>query len=222
MTVMDKNISNKQDTMKDSNQTTDTNWSDNSDKKENTDENGNVIENVTDAPDNEEDNKKDDAVAVEDLTVEQWLEKLSVAETLAADRLEGQQRALADFQNFKRRKSQEMQLAHQNAAAELLSQFFPIVDDLQLALESLPTAEDGAKWSEGFNMIHRKILSVFEKEKVVTITAKPGEPFDPHIHEAIMQEAHDDYASDVIVAMVRPGYLLGERVLRPAQVRVAE
>ena len=71
-------------------------------------------------------------------------------------------------------------------------------------------------------MIHRKILSVFEKEKVVTITAKPGEPFDPHIHEAIMQEAHDDYASDVIVAMVRPGYLLGERVLRPAQVRVAE
>ena len=115
-----------------------------------------------------------------------------------------------------------MQLAHQNAAAELLSQFFTIVDDLQLALESLPTAGDGAKWSEGFNMIHRKILSVFEKEKVVTITAKPGEPFDPHIHEAIMQEAHDDYASDVIVAMVRPGYLLGERVLRPAQVRVAE
>ncbi|SVD01663.1 uncharacterized protein METZ01_LOCUS354517, partial [marine metagenome] len=68
--------------MKDSNQTTDANWSDNSDKKENADENGNVMENVTDAPDNEEDSKKDDTVAVEDLTIEQWLEKLSVAETL--------------------------------------------------------------------------------------------------------------------------------------------
>ena len=208
--------------MKDSNQNTDTNLSNNSNQKENVDQNDNAMENITDTTDNEEYNKKDDDIALEDLTIEQWLEKLSTAETLAADRLEGQQRALADFQNFKRRKSQEMQLAHQNAAAELLSQFFTIVDDLQLALESLPTAGDGAKWSEGFNMIHRKILSVFEKEKVVTITAKPGEPFDPHIHEAIMQEAHDDYASDVIVAMVRPGYLLGERVLRPAQVRVAE
>ena len=59
--------------MKDSNQTTDTNWSNNSDKKENVDENGNVMENVTEAPDNEEDNIKDDAVAVEDLTVEQCL-----------------------------------------------------------------------------------------------------------------------------------------------------
>ena len=59
-------------------------------------------------------------------------------------------------------------------------------------------------------------------EKVVTIEAKSGEQFDPHIHEAIVQEAHDDYDSDVIIAMVRPGYLLGERILRPAQVRVAE
>ena len=208
--------------MKDSNQNTDTNLSNNSNQKENVDQNDNAMENITDTTDNEEYNKKDDAIALEDLTIEQWLEKLSTAETLAADRLEGQQRALADFQNFKRRKSQEMQLAHQDAAAELLSQFFPIVDDLQLALESLPATGDGAKWSEGFNMIHRKILSLFEKEKVVTIKAKPGEPFDPHIHEAIMQEAHDDYASDVIIAMVRPGYLLGERILRPAQVRVAE
>ena len=208
--------------MKDLNQNTDTDCSNNSDKKDNLDQNGNVTDNMMDAADNKENNKKDDDIAVEDLTIEQWLEKLSVAETLAADRLEGQQRALADFQNFKRRKSQEMQLAHQNAAAELLSQFFPIVDDLQLALESLPATGDGAKWSEGFNMIHRKILSVFEMEKVVTIEAKPGEQFDPHIHEAIVQEAHDDYDSDVIIAMVRPGYLLGERILRPAQVRVAE
>ena len=57
---------------------------------------------------------------------------------------------------------------------------------------------------------------------MLLIKAEPGDSFDPHIHEAIIQEAHDDYNSDVIISMVRPGYLLGERVLRPAQVRVAE
>jgi len=208
--------------MKDINQTTGTDSEENSGNKENTNGNGYAMEETADSIVDNEADQKDNDITLEDLTTEQWLEKLAVAETLAAERLDGQQRALADFQNFKRRKSQEIQLAHQNAAAELLSQFFPIVDDLHLALESLPTTGDGVIWSEGFSMIHRKILSVFEREKVVTIEAEPGESFDPHIHEAIIQETHDDYDSDVIIFMVRPGYLLGERVLRPAQVRVAK
>ena len=208
--------------MKDVNQNTGNDSEENSGNNENTSGQDSIMEETDDSIGDNEGDHTDIDIALEDLTTEQWLEKLAAAETLAAERLEGQQRALADFQNFKRRKSQEIQLVHQNAAAELLSQFFPIVDDLHLALKSLPTTGGSATWSEGFNMIHRKILSVFEREKVSLIEAEPGEPFDPHIHEAIVQEAHDDYDSDVVISMVRPGYLLGERVLRPAQVRVAE
>ena len=208
--------------MKDVNQNTGNDSEENSGNNESTNGNGYIVKETADAIGEKEGDQTDIDINLEDLTTEHWIEKLAEVETLAAERLEGQQRALADFQNFKRRKSQEIQLVHQNAAAELLSQFFPIVDDLHLALKSLPTTGGSATWSEGFNMIHRKILSVFEREKVSLIEAEPGEPFDPHIHEAIVQEAHDDYDSDVVISMVRPGYLLGERVLRPAQVRVAE
>ena len=158
----------------------------------------------------------------EKLTVEQWLEKLDAAEALAAERLEGQQRSLADFQNYKRRTTRDMQLIRQNAAATLLARFFPILDDLVLALESLPTTGDGAAWSEGVNMVHRKLMSVLEGEGVAPIEAEPGQEFDPHFHEAIVQEEHADYDTDLIIAVVRPGYRLDERVLRPTQVRVAK
>ena len=158
----------------------------------------------------------------EELTTGQWLEKLAATEALAAERLEGQQRSLADFQNYKRRTTRDMQLVRQNAAASLLANFFPIMDDLSLALESLPITGDGAAWSEGVNMIHRKLMSVLEGEDVAVIEAEPGQEFDPHFHEAIVQEEHDEYDSDLIIAVVRPGYRLGERVLRPTQVRVAK
>ena len=158
----------------------------------------------------------------EELTTEQWLEKLTAAEALAAERLEGQQRSLADFQNYKRRTTRDMQLIRQNVAATLLARFFPILDDLALALDSLPTTGDGAAWSEGVNMVHRKLMSVLEGEGVAPIEAKPGQEFDPHFHEAIAQEDHADYDSDLIIAVVRPGYRLDERVLRPTQVRVAK
>ncbi len=158
----------------------------------------------------------------ENLTVAQWLDRLAAAEDMAAERLEGQQRALADFQNYKRRTTRDMQLIRQNAAATLLTKFFPILDDLVLALDSLPTTGDGAAWREGVNMVQRKLMSVLESEGVASIEAEPGQEFDPHFHEAMAQEEHADYHTDLIIAVVRPGYRLGERVLRPTQVRVAK
>ena len=158
----------------------------------------------------------------DELTVEQWIEKLAAAEALATERLEGQQRSLADFQNYKRRTTRDMQLIRQNAAASLLAMFFPILDDLVLALDSLPNSGDSAAWSEGVNMVHRKLVSVLEGEGVTPIEAEPGQEFDPHFHEAIVQEEHPEYETDLIIAVVRSGYRLGERVLRPTQVRVAK
>jgi len=161
-------------------------------------------------------------VSPDELTVEQWIDKLAAAEALAAERLDGQQRSLADFQNYKRRTTRDMQLIRQNAAASLLTMFFPIIDDLVLALDSLPNSGDGAAWSEGVNMVHRKLVSVLEGEGVTPIEAEAGQEFDPHFHEAIVQEEHPEYETDVIIAVVRSGYQLGERVLRPTQVRVAK
>ena len=163
-----------------------------------------------------------DEIPPEDLSTEQWLEKLAAAEALAAERLDGQQRSLADFQNYKRRTTRDGQLIRQNAAATLLAGFFPILDDLVLALDSLPTTGDGAAWSEGVNMVHRKLMTALEGQGVTIIKTEPGQEFDPHFHEAIAHEEHSDYDDDLIIQVVRAGYQLGERILRPAQVRVAK
>ena len=163
-----------------------------------------------------------DEIMPEEISTEQWLEKLAAAEALAAERLDGQQRSLADFQNYKRRTTRDNQLIRQNTAATLLARFFPILDDLALALDSLPTTGDGAAWSEGVSMVHRKLMAALEGEGVTIIKAEPGQEFDPHFHEAIAHENHSDYDDDLIIEVVRAGYQLDERILRPAQVRVAK
>ncbi|HAJ06204.1 MAG TPA: nucleotide exchange factor GrpE [Chloroflexi bacterium] len=169
----------------------------------------------------ENDDQTENKIDLNKLTVDQWMEKLADVEKLAAERLDGQQRALAEFQNFKRRTTKENQAAHQNAAADVLSNFFSIVDDLELAIKSLPD-DESTTWGEGFKMIHKKIIAIFENQQLIIIKADPGDQFDPHIHEAIIQESHSEYDTDIIISMLQQGYMINERVLRPAQVRVAK
>ena len=149
-------------------------------------------------------------------------QKLLAAEALAAENLDGWQRAQADYQNYKRRALRDMEETRKNTAATLLGRFFPIIDDMERALHSVPQATEVEQWSDGINLVYRKLLSLLESENISPIDAAPGQEFDPRIHEAVIQEETPEFKDGEITAVLRPGYQLGERVLRAAQVRVAK
>jgi molecular chaperone GrpE len=94
------------------------------------------------------------------------------------------------------------------------------VDDLQRALKDRPVDNDGAAWAEGVELIYRKLMTILEAEGVTPIEAE-GEMFDPNLHEAVVQSDSDEHESGQVIEVLQTGYKLGDRVLRPAMVRVA-
>jgi len=149
--------------------------------------------------------------------------KQELAELLAQrdEYLDGWQRAVAEFVNYKKRIEREREQMHQNAVGNVVRHYLDVVDDLNRALKNRPAQGDGAKWADGIELIYRKLLTNLEAEGVTLIEGQ-GQPFDPNRHEAISQEPNADHESGAIIEVVQNGYLLGERVLRPARVRVAQ
>lgn len=136
----------------------------------------------------------------------------------AAEYKDGWQRAVADFQNYRKRVERENSGVYQNALAEIIKSYLPIVDDLERALQSRPA---DLAWVEGIELIYRKLQAILEAEGVKRIEAE-GQVFDPNLHEAISQEPAEGQESGRVIAVVQNGYMLGERVIRPAMVRVAQ
>ncbi len=128
-------------------------------------------------------------------------------------------RAQADLQNFRRRKERETEERVAYANARLLLELLPVLDDFERAFASVPTGETEAPWVKGFELILRKLQMVIEREGVTPILG--AGPFDPHLHEAISIEPSDEVASGEIIAEIRRGYRLNDRILRHSQVRVA-
>jgi molecular chaperone GrpE len=103
----------------------------------------------------------------------------------------------------------------------VIKHFLDIVDDLERALKNHPQQGEGAAWAEGIEIIFKKLQSYLGHEGLTRIDPL-GEIFDPNLHEAVTQEESNDHESGVIIEVLRPGYKLGERVLRPAAVKVAQ
>jgi molecular chaperone GrpE len=144
--------------------------------------------------------------------------KLAEAEAKSAENLDGWQRAVAEFQNFKKRLERDRETDQVAMKADLITKVLPILDDLERALQSRPPDDS---WFNGIELIQRKLQSMLEAEGVRRMEAE-GTAFDPNFHEAISQEPVDGAESGQVVAVVQNGYMLGERVIRPAQVKVAE
>jgi len=156
------------------------------------------------------------AVSLEEFeTLQKQLEEIQAQ---AAEYKDGWQRAAADFANYKRRIEREQAEVYQNAVGNILKRYLPILDDLERALQSRPA---DLAWVEGIELIHRKLQAILEAEGVKRIQAE-GQMFDPNLHEAISQEASNEHESGQIIAVVQNGYMLGERIIRPALVRVAQ
>ena len=144
--------------------------------------------------------------------------QLTEAQSQAAEYKDGWQRALADFQNYKRRVDAEKAETYQVAVGNIIKRYLPILDDLERALAACPA---DLAWADGIELIHRKLQDILAAEGLQRIQAE-GRPFDPNFHEAITQEPAEGVESGHVIAVVRNGYMLGERVIRPAQVRVAQ
>jgi molecular chaperone GrpE len=146
--------------------------------------------------------------------------ELAEARSKSEEYLEGWQRARAEFANYKKRVERDQELVQKNAAGNAIRRFLDIVDDLDRALKNRPKEGEGADWAGGVELIYRKLLAILEAEGVQPIPVE-GQMFDPNLHEAISQEESLEHASGEIIGVVQNGYTLGERVLRPARVRVA-
>jgi len=94
------------------------------------------------------------------------------------------------------------------------------VDDLERALNERPTEGEGAAWSEGIELVYRKLMSILDAEGISLIEAD-NEMFDPNLHEAVVQSESDEHESGQVIEVLQTGYKMGERVLRPAVVRIA-
>jgi len=138
----------------------------------------------------------------------------------AEEYLDGWQRARAEFANYKKRVGRDQAQAYQHASGVVIKRFLDVLDDLELALKERPQDGDGASWADGIELIYRKFTSVLEAEGVQAMEVE-GHLFDPNLHEAVTNEDTPDFESGQIIEVVKQGYMLGDRVLRPAAVRVA-
>lgn len=145
---------------------------------------------------------------------------LDASREKAQEYLEGWQRSRAEFANYKKRIMREKKDIHKVARGEVIKLYLDIADDLGRALQDRPEEGEGAAWAVGIELIYKKLLSRLEAEGVERIEAE-GEPFDPNIHEAVFQEDNDEYESGRVIEVIQDGYYLGDKVLRPALVRVA-
>jgi len=148
-------------------------------------------------------------------------EQLAQAEAQAAEYLDGWQRAQAEFSNYKKRQEVERSQMVRLANATLLRKLLPVVDDFERAVATLPANLSQLTWCEGVFLIRHKLDAILESEGVKPIKTE-GQAFDPLYHEAVTHEELPGYGDGQIIGEVQRGYILGERVLRPAMVRVAK
>ncbi|MCZ7542366.1 MAG: nucleotide exchange factor GrpE [Anaerolineae bacterium] len=146
--------------------------------------------------------------------------QLAEAEAKAAEYLDGWQRERAELANYRKRVERERAEMYLNAKLEMAGRLFPVLDDFERAADNIPEDARETEWANGIMLIYRKLQSILEAEGIVEIEAL-GQPFDPAFHEAISQDEDDAYEADHVIDVLQKGYRHGDRVLRPAMVRVA-
>ncbi len=154
-------------------------------------------------------------------TSEALAEQLAQAQAQAAEYLDNWRRSTAELSNARKRMQREQAESKASANALLLEKLIPIVDDVDRALNALPDEQVSGQWANGFRLIQRKLQALLESEGVTTIAAE-GQKFDPAVHFAVSHEQQAGFAEGDVIGEVAKGYRLGDRVLRPAMVRVAK
>ncbi|MBN1230426.1 MAG: nucleotide exchange factor GrpE [Anaerolineales bacterium] len=133
---------------------------------------------------------------------------------------DGWQRSVAEFANYKKRIERDRAQQLSDLKSSVIKKYLVILDDLDLALKNRPQGGTDGDWASGMDLIYQKFLNILESDGVKPMDAL-GATFDPTMHEAIIQEENEEYESGIVIEVLQKGYMLGDRVLRPAMVRVA-
>ena len=128
----------------------------------------------------------------------------------------------ADLENYKKRAASELDETRERANAQLLLKLISVADDFNRALDYIPEDDSDAGWAEGLRLTQRGIENAMQTEGLTRIEAAIGQPFDVYEHEAVFFEPTDEVDEGTVVRVVRNGYRLKNRVLRAAQVSVAQ
>jgi molecular chaperone GrpE len=131
-------------------------------------------------------------------------------------------RAQADYQNSRRRLEAEMDQRLQYANSSLIKALLPVIDSFERALSVDPAKADAGSILKGMQIVHDQLLKVLRDQRVEVIAPEPGTPFDPEMHEALMQQPDEQYDEPTVTQLLQKGYALQERTLRPAQVAVSK
>jgi molecular chaperone GrpE len=148
-------------------------------------------------------------------------EQLADAQAEAAKNLDGWMRTQAEFANARKRMEKQRAETYQNASADVIAKLLPVLDDFERALAAVSDEIVENSWLEGIQLVQRKLENILDGMNVKPIEAV-GQPFDPVYHEAIMQEPTDEYESGTVSTELQKGYQIGDRVIRPSLVYVAE
>jgi molecular chaperone GrpE len=145
------------------------------------------------------------------------IEALKAERTALQDRL---LRTAAEFDNYRKRIDRERREQAESASTSLLTEILPVVDNLERALQA-PATPELASYRAGVELIHRQLVDLLRKRGVTPIEAL-GVDFDPRVHQAVSQETSDAHRDGEVMEEMQRGYMLGERLLRPAMVKVAK
>ena len=160
----------------------------------------------------------DEARPVEEVEEQDVVEEPAAEEAPAPDD-DRYLRLAADFDNYRKRVAREHAELTARANERLLHELLPVLDDLERALEAAAEHEE-AKLEEGVRLVHRSLLGLVERHGLSEI--ETDGPFDPHVHEALLAQPDEGAEQGSVLQVLQKGYRLGDKVLRPARVIVAE
>jgi molecular chaperone GrpE len=170
---------------------------------------------------------EDGAEALEEVEAEDTDEEALIAADLAKARAEAEsylddlRRLQADFDNYRKRTLREQTARAASASQALVTRLLPVLDNFELAVSAAEQSRDFDRMLKGVEMVFGELREVMEGEGLVKIEAE-GKPFDPERHEAVIAVEQEDTEPGMVVDIVRTGYELRGKVLRPAMVKVAK
>lgn len=184
----------------------------------------NEQETVQSQKQNIDQNKRETVDLEEDITEEVMEERLDeIKQQLTAvteekdEYLNKLKRLKADFVNYRNRAKREKQQIETKTKMEFINSILPVIDNFERALRSV---DEDSEFLSGVKMIHKQLIDVLKKEGLEFIDTE-GEEFDPAYHEAVMQVEAEDVESGYIVEEIQRGYMMEDKVVRPAMVKVA-
>ncbi len=166
----------------------------------------------------EENNAEETVETVEENKEPTMEEKLEEAQKQAKDNLDKYIRQLAEFEIFRKRSNSEKTAMYSNGVRDTVEKLLPVIDNFERAVEAADDKED--PMYKGVEMILKQFMEILENLGVKEIPSK-GEPFDPNVHSAVMHIDDESCDENVVVEVFQKGYTLGDKVIRPSMVKVA-